>query len=41
MVNYNLIQQIGLDESEVDSLVRTAYGQEVVDSSPAAQSIRR
>ncbi len=31
MVNYNLIQQIGLDESEVESLVRTAYGQEVVD----------
>ena len=29
MVDHNLIQQIGLDESEVDALVQSAYGTDV------------
>ena len=29
MVDHNLIQQIGLDDSEVDSLLKNAYGDDV------------
>jgi len=31
MVDYNLIAQISLDDSEVDALVREAYGDNVVE----------